>query len=108
MVKQGKVADFTKLLIANSLSTSGDSASYLAVFLFVSNRTGNVEILVYLSLLVAVPRILASFIPGGFLDRLSKRRTLLACEAGNAFLTLLIIAALLSNQLALIFVLQFL
>lgn len=82
--------DFSIFWLAQTLSTAGDSFSYVAIPLLVLHATGSVTQMGLLTGLTGAASILAGIFAGVVVDRVDRRRLLIACDVGRAMLYALV------------------
>ncbi|WP_225844581.1 MFS transporter [Streptomyces sp. HPF1205] len=98
MAATGLGKDFRVLWAANSVSTLGDGMVAAAAPLLVASVSGN-PVLVGLAVFVQqLPWLLFALVSGVFIDRLDKRRLIVAVDAGRGVLTALLALAVWSGH----------
>jgi MFS family permease len=82
--------DFGIFWLAQTLSTAGDSFSYVAIPLLILHATGSVTQMGLLTGLTGAASILTGIFAGVVVDRVDRRRLLIACDVGRAMLYALV------------------
>ena len=105
-----KIRDFRLLWFSQSISTFGNALTMLAVILLLNELSGgSSSIIATLMIVIGIPTATLGLVAGAFVDRWSRKRTLLVCDAIRAaiILTFAGIVLLMQPPLWVIFLLAF-
>ena len=76
-----RIRDFRLVWIAQSISDLGDGLTNLALLLLVNALTGSTAALALMAIVLAVPPMTIGLVAGVYVDRLDRRRVMLAADA---------------------------
>ncbi|GII61037.1 MFS transporter [Sphaerisporangium krabiense] len=82
--------NFRVFLVAQTLSSLGDSFSYVAIPLLVLHTTGSVVQMGAVTALAGVSSIVTGLVAGYLADRMNRRRLLIACDVARCLLFALV------------------
>ncbi|MCD0163158.1 MFS transporter [Deinococcus sp. 6YEL10] len=100
--------DIQKLIASSSISTLGDSLTFLSVVLLLASLTPNVDALIVLMILNALPRVAFGLLSGSLADAYNQKNILRYTEIINVLLSLLLIVAVVQNSKEGIYLIVFL
>src|SRR5262245_34220729 len=89
---------FFSLAIAQTVSQTGSNMSFLAVGIYLYQRTGQATPLALFSLFLLLPHIVAGGVAGVLADRHDRRRLMIIGDAGAALGTLALVISLSSGS----------
>lgn len=95
-----KMWDFSIIWFGQLVSLIGSGLTNFALGVWAYQRTGSVTLFALITLAGTLPSILVSPMAGVYVDRLNRRKVLLACDTGSAVLSVLLVALLWTNTLA--------
>lgn len=100
-------ASFTRMWLAQLISTIGDSFTTIAAGILIYQKTGSALSVGLMLMVTAVPTLLIGMIAGVFVDRLDRKKIMIAADLSRGVLILLI-PLLLRFSIVWIYVLVFL
>jgi MFS transporter, DHA3 family, macrolide efflux protein len=100
--------EFRLLLIAQIVSSFGDSLTGLTLLILVNELTGSTAAIATLTILLAIPTVTLGLIAGVYVDRFDRKRIMLVSDAARAVLVIGLIFVSSKDNLWLIYVLSFL
>jgi len=103
-----RIPDFRRLFLAQAISDVGDGMTYLALYLLILGLTGSSAAIALVSIVVAIPPVTIGLVAGAFVDRLDRRRIMLASDAARAAIILAIVPFQSAAALPAVFLLAFL
>ena len=102
-----RVRDFRLVWIAQSISDLGDGLTNLALLLLVNALTGSTAALAVMAIVLAVPPMTIGLVAGVYVDRLDRRRVMLAADALRVAVVLGFIVVRSADQVWILYLLGF-
>ena len=102
------IRDFRLVWVAQTISDLGDGLTNLALLLVVNALTGSTAALALMAIVLAVPPMTIGLLAGVYVDRLDRRRLMLAADALRMVLVLGFVVVRSADQLWILYVLGFL
>jgi MFS family permease len=103
-----KLGDFRVLWLAQSISRFGDSLTSLALLILINRLTGSTLALASLSIVLLLPQVGFGLVAGVFVDRLNRKRIMIASDTLRGVLVLGFLLVGSAEQIWLIYLLGFL
>jgi MFS family permease len=100
--------EFRLLLIAQIVSSFGDSLTGLTLLILVNELTGSTAAIATLTILIAIPTVTLGLIAGVYVDRFDRKRIMLYSDAARAAVVIGLIFVSSKDNLWLIYTLSFL
>lgn len=103
-----KIRDFRLLWLGQVISNFGEALTQLTMVLFINRVTnGDAQAIAWLLIALALPTAVLGLVAGVFVDRWDRKRVMVVAESVRAVLTLGFVAAVIWQQLSLIYLLAF-
>ena len=96
-----------RLWVAQGISDVGDAFTSLGLLLVVNQLTGSTAALALMAIVLAVPQVVFGVIAGAWVDRLDRRRLMIASDLVRAVLVLGFVVAASGDRLWLLYLLAF-
>ena len=102
------IRDFRLVWVAQTISDLGDGLTTLALLLVVNALTGSTAALALMAIVLAVPPMTIGLIAGVYVDRLDRRRLMLAADALRVVIVLGFVLVRSADHVWILYVLAFL
>jgi len=102
------IRDFRFVWVAQMISDLGDGLTNLALLLVVNALTGSTAALALMAIVLAVPPVTIGLLAGVYVDRLDRRRVMLAADALRVLIVLGFIVVRSADQVWVLYLLGFL
>jgi MFS family permease len=102
-----RIRDLRLLWTGQLISEAGDGLTILALFLMINALTGSTAALAAMAIVLAIPPLTIGLVAGAYVDRLDRRRIMLASDGLRAVVVLGFIVVGSTSSLWLLYVLAF-
>ena len=102
------IRDFRYVWVAQMISDLGDGLTNLALLLVVNALTGSTAALALMAIVLAVPPVTIGLLAGVYVDRLDRRRVMLAADALRVLIVLGFVVVRSADQVWILYLLGFL
>jgi len=103
-----RIPDYRRIWVAQTISDFGDGLTNLALLIVVNALTGSTAAIALMAIAIAIPPMTIGLVAGVYVDRLDRRRVMLASDLLRAGLVLGLVLVRSADQLPLLYALAFL